>query len=214
MKLLELVPRIELLAQVHICFTYSFYKSSSIVVTLIKTQFFYPLSTNLLYWACWAWIHLSLRNSVQTQSLHIHFVHLNYTIFTKCIQFCIFNVHNFSWKVNNYVYSMYTFFQRLYAILYIKHTQFFKEYILFCIFNIHNFLKNVHNSVHSMYTIYQTMKAILWIQRIHFYEEFTQFCIFNVYNFSKNVHKIFKQCVQFYTFNVTIFQRMYIILYF
>ena len=71
LKLLRLVPRIELLAQVHICFTYSFYKSSSIVVTLIKAQFFYPLSTNLLYWNCWTWIHLSLRNSAQIQSLQL-----------------------------------------------------------------------------------------------------------------------------------------------
>ena len=39
------------------------------VIPLTKAQFFYPLSTNLLYWACWAWIHLSLKNSAQTQSL-------------------------------------------------------------------------------------------------------------------------------------------------
>ena len=63
LKLLGSLSRIELLAQVHICFTYSFFKSSSIAVTLIKAQFFYPPSTNLLYWAYWAWIHLSLRNS-------------------------------------------------------------------------------------------------------------------------------------------------------
>ena len=49
------MPRIEFLAQVHISFTYSFLKSLSTVVTLIKAQFFYPLSINLLYWACWAW---------------------------------------------------------------------------------------------------------------------------------------------------------------
>ena len=69
LKLLGLVPRIELLAQVYICFTYSFFKSSSTVVTLIKAHFFYPLSTNLLYRAWWAWIHLSLRKSAQTQPL-------------------------------------------------------------------------------------------------------------------------------------------------
>ena len=46
-------------------------KSILIVIPLIKTQFFYPLSTNLLYRACWALIHLSHRNSVKTQSLHL-----------------------------------------------------------------------------------------------------------------------------------------------
>ena len=71
MKLLGLVPRIAFLAQVHICFTYSFLKSLSTVVTLIKVLFFYPFSTNLLYWAYWAWIHLSLRNNAQTQSLQL-----------------------------------------------------------------------------------------------------------------------------------------------
>jgi len=70
-KLLGLAPRIELLVQVHMCFTCSSFKSSSIVVTLIKTQFFYPLFTNLLYWACWVWIHLSFRNSAQTRPLQI-----------------------------------------------------------------------------------------------------------------------------------------------
>ena len=46
-------------------------KSILTVIPLIKTQFFYPLSTNLLYWVCWTWIHLSHRNSVKTQSLHL-----------------------------------------------------------------------------------------------------------------------------------------------
>ena len=63
------MSRIEFLAQVHICFTYS--KSSSTVVPLVKAQFFYPLFTNLLYWACWTWIYLSLRNSVQIQPLQL-----------------------------------------------------------------------------------------------------------------------------------------------
>ena len=42
-----------------------------IVIPLTKVQFFYPLSTNLLYRACWDWIHSSHRNSVQTQSLQL-----------------------------------------------------------------------------------------------------------------------------------------------
>ena len=42
-----------------------------IVIPLTKVQFFYPLSTNLLYQACWDWIHSSHRNSVQTQSLQL-----------------------------------------------------------------------------------------------------------------------------------------------
>ena len=46
-------------------------KSILTIIPLIKTQFFYPLSTNLLYRACWAWIHLSHRNSVKTQFLHL-----------------------------------------------------------------------------------------------------------------------------------------------
>ena len=46
-------------------------KSILIVIPLIKAQFFYPLSTNSLYRACWAWIHSSYRNSVWTQSLQL-----------------------------------------------------------------------------------------------------------------------------------------------
>ena len=42
-----------------------------IVIPLTKVQFFYSLSTNLLYQACWDWIHSSHRNSVQTQSLQL-----------------------------------------------------------------------------------------------------------------------------------------------
>ena len=46
-------------------------KSILVVIPLIETQFFYPLSTNLLYWACWTWTHLSRKNSVWTQSLQL-----------------------------------------------------------------------------------------------------------------------------------------------
>ena len=47
-------------------------KSILTVIPLIKAQFFYPLSTNLLYRACWAWNHLSYKNSVKTQSLQLY----------------------------------------------------------------------------------------------------------------------------------------------
>ena len=48
-----------------------FLKSILTVIPLIKTQFFYPLSTNLLYWTCWTWIHSPRRNSVQIQPLQM-----------------------------------------------------------------------------------------------------------------------------------------------
>ena len=46
-------------------------KSILVVISLIETQFFYPLFTNLLYWVCWTWTHLFSRNSVWTQSLQL-----------------------------------------------------------------------------------------------------------------------------------------------
>ena len=72
-------------------------KSILTVIPLTKAQFFYPFFTNLSYEACWAWIHSSHRNSVQTQSLHFknkndihfccHFIFWNNEIQNKTITF-------------------------------------------------------------------------------------------------------------------------------
>ena len=80
---------------------------------------------------------------VELPGTHGNFVYLNYTIFNKCTQFYIFNIHNFSRKVNNYVYLMYTFFSKIvHNFVYLMYTIFRRMYT--------NFSNNVYNSIHSM----------------------------------------------------------------
>ena len=93
----------------------------------------------------------------------------------------ILNMHNFSHNVHNYIYSnkynfsknfhnsvylMYKIFLRIYTILHIQRTQFFKEYSIYliiklCIFDVYNFSKNVHNFVYSTCTIFQCMNIFI-----------------------------------------------------
>ena len=90
-------------------------KSILTVIPLIKAQFFYPLSTNLLYQACWAWIHLSPRNSVKTQPLQKLYKPWGYYIF---VELCYFEFGlkcmHFFWGVKNLFLNRYYIFVELY----------------------------------------------------------------------------------------------------
>ena len=61
-------------------------------------------------------------------------------------------------NVHNYVYYTYTSFKRMYTILYIHCTQFFKDHKKLYIFNVHRFSKNVHNSTYLMCIIFWYVK--------------------------------------------------------
>ena len=58
---------------------------------------------------------------VQSTIQRMHF-------FKEHTQFIMFKVQNISKNVYNFLYLMYTIFQRKYQILYIQHKQFFKKY--------------------------------------------------------------------------------------
>jgi len=92
----------------------------------------------------------------------------------KCIQFCIFNVHNISKNAHSCVYLTYTI-QKMYTNLYIQHTNFsknctwfFKKYTQFCTI---------------MYTIFQTIYTFLYIQSTWVFKNRTKFGTYYVHIF-------------------------------
>ena len=59
-------PRIKFHTSPCVFVIQTYLQSCLVVVILIKTQFLNPFSTNLLYWASWAWVYP--RNSRSTQT--------------------------------------------------------------------------------------------------------------------------------------------------
>lgn len=151
-----------------------------------------------------------------------------YTILKRSTQFKVFDIHKFSKNVNilyihyiqyfNFVQSWNIIFKRLYTILYVQRTQFFKEcyfqemypimyfyptqifkertqfskqYTQYCTFNMYNFFYKGKDSVYSMYT-------------------FFQFCNIIIHKFSNCVHSMytnFEACIQFHIFNIYHFKE-------
>ena len=52
-------------------FIFLSFKPTLFVIQIILVQFFNSLSTNSLFWACWAWVHSSFGRETQIWSLHI-----------------------------------------------------------------------------------------------------------------------------------------------
>ena len=65
--------RIKFHTSPHVFVIQTYLQPCPIVVILTKAQFLNPFSTNLLYWASWAWAYSRNSRSTQTQPLHCHF---------------------------------------------------------------------------------------------------------------------------------------------
>ena len=79
-----------------------FLKSILTVILLIKAQFFYPLFTNLLYWACWIWIHSPRRNSVQIQPLQMQLLVSSKFYIKKYICLIFHIIRSIELKIKSY----------------------------------------------------------------------------------------------------------------
>ena len=62
-------PRIKFHTSPRVFVIQTYLQPCPVVVILTKTQFLNPLSTNLLYWANWAWVYSRNSRSTQTQPL-------------------------------------------------------------------------------------------------------------------------------------------------
>ena len=77
-------------------------------------------------------------NNVKNQIYSMYIIYiLNVHNFSHNVHNSIYsNKYNFSKNFHNSVYLMYKFFPRIYIILHIQHTQFFKEYSIYLIMYI------------------------------------------------------------------------------
>jgi len=129
---------------------------------------------------------------MNTISLRIYMIrHFQSTKFyEECIEFCMFDVHNFLENVEYYVHWMNTITRRVCKILFTWSTQFFKEQSKFCMFDVQSLSENVDYSAHWTNTITQRIYIISFILSMLFFEEYSKFCTFNV-----------KECRIFYALN-------------
>ena len=127
---------------------------------------------------------MCIQGTLVTQIIYIMLCFWYIIFFEECSKFRSFNIQNFTRNIENELYSTNTIIQRIYIILYIQSTQFFKkkykilhvqqtkiftEYLKFYVFNEHNYSNNLLNFIHSKYTISWRSYTILYFN-VHIFK--------------------------------------------